>query len=307
MWGRVHVSVFMWGHVHMCVYVGACPCECVYVGACPCECVYVGACPCECVYVGACSCECVYVGVCPSECVYVGACPCECVYVGVCSCECVYVGVCPSECVYVGACPCERVYVGACPCVCVYVGVCPSECVPVGVSIRNPAICTCLPSPDIAQDTLLEEKTKRIDALGVFASVPRKAHARIIWRNGLFPLMNFTDCRPQIFPRGLPQSQEDLHVTKTPTPEPMEVETRKIIQMNCNLERKEDRARWHLTLYLKLEDKMHRHLSCDLLPDESCESLASELVQYGFISQEDRQKMALFLEEAFHKQGASLH
>ncbi|OCT77349.1 hypothetical protein XELAEV_18032549mg [Xenopus laevis] len=181
-----------------------------------------------------------------------------------------------------------------------------------------------LNTPYIVQDTLLEEKTKRIDHQGVFASVPRKGHTLISWRysqvstmeldkfledvrNGIYPLMNFTASRPHMLPRGLSQSQEDLPAAKTPTPEPMEVETRKVVQMNCSLECKEDKARWHLTLYLKLEDKMHRHLSCDLLPNESCDTLASELVQYGFISQEDGPRMALFLEEAFHKQGVSLH
>ncbi|XP_044128789.1 nuclear receptor-binding protein 2-like [Bufo gargarizans] len=74
-----------------------------------------------------------------------------------------------------------------------------------------------------------------------------------------------------------------------------------VVQMHCNLERREDKARIHLTLYLKLEDKLHRHLSCDLLPNESSQTLASELVHYGFISEEDCQKTANFLEDALHK------
>ncbi|KAG9470840.1 hypothetical protein GDO78_016612 [Eleutherodactylus coqui] len=150
------------------------------------------------------------------------------------------------------------------------------------------------------------------------ASVPRKGQSPMLWRysqvssmeldkfledvrNGIHPLMNFAVSRPHVLPRTLSQTQEDLQTAKTPTPEPVEVETRKVVQMHCNLERREDKARIHLTLYLKLEDKLHRHLSCDLLPHESSQTLASELVHYGFISEEDCQKMANFLEDALHK------
>ncbi|XP_041421517.1 nuclear receptor binding protein 2 L homeolog isoform X1 [Xenopus laevis] len=124
-----------------------------------------------------------------------------------------------------------------------------------------------LNTPYIVQDTLLEEKTKRIDHQGVFASVPRKGHTLISWRysqvstmeldkfledvrNGIYPLMNFTASRPHMLPRGLSQSQEDLPAAKTPTPEPMEVETRKVVQMNCSLECKEDKARWHMRVVI---------------------------------------------------------
>ncbi|KAM4603205.1 nuclear receptor-binding protein 2 [Discoglossus pictus] len=181
-----------------------------------------------------------------------------------------------------------------------------------------------LNTPYIVQDNLLEEKTKLIDPQAVMASIPMRGAAPVQWRysqvsameldkfledvrNGIYPLMNFAVSRPHVLPRALSQSQEDLQASKTPTPEPLEVETRKVIQMHCSLECREDKARLHLTLYLKLEDKLHRHLSCDLLPNESSQTLASELVHYGFISEEDCQKMATFLEDALHKQRTPLH
>ncbi|XP_068094303.1 nuclear receptor-binding protein 2 isoform X2 [Hyperolius riggenbachi] len=181
-----------------------------------------------------------------------------------------------------------------------------------------------LNTPYIAQDSLLEEQTKRIDPQSVMATVPHRGHTPVLWRysqlasveldkfledvrNGIYPLMNFAVSRPHVLPRALSHSQEDLQMAQTPTPEPSEVETRKVIQMHCNLERRDDKARLHLTLYLKLEDKLHRHLSCDLLPTESSQTLASELVHYGFISEDDYQKMASFLEEALVKQRSPLN
>ncbi|XP_063777173.1 nuclear receptor-binding protein 2 [Pseudophryne corroboree] len=174
-------------------------------------------------------------------------------------------------------------------------------------------------TPYIMHDSLLEEKTKLIDPQAIMSSIPRKGQATVQWRycqvssmeldkfledvrNGIYPLMNFAVSRPHILPRVLSQSQEDIQTAQTPTPEPLEVETRKVIQMHCNLEPREDKARLHLTLYLKMEDKLHRHLSCDLLPSESSQTLALELVHYGFISEDDCQKISNFLEDALHTQ-----
>uniref|UniRef100_A0A8D0H9Z7 Uncharacterized protein n=1 Tax=Sphenodon punctatus TaxID=8508 RepID=A0A8D0H9Z7_SPHPU len=47
-------------------------------------------------------------------------------------------------------------------------------------------------------------------------------------RNGIYPLMNFATVRPHTLPRALSQPPEDLQKAKTPTPEPFDVETRKV-------------------------------------------------------------------------------
>ncbi|NXR25296.1 NRBP2 protein, partial [Cinclus mexicanus] len=120
-------------------------------------------------------------------------------------------------------------------------------------------------------------------------------------RNGIYPLMNFAVSRPHALPRALSQPQEDPQKTKTPTPEPFDVETRKVVQMQCNMELNEDKSQWHLTLLLILEDKLHRQLSYDLLPTDNSKDLATELVHYGFIHEDDCEKLATFLESAFHK------
>ncbi|XP_021567366.1 nuclear receptor-binding protein 2 isoform X4 [Carlito syrichta] len=132
-------------------------------------------------------------------------------------------------------------------------------------------------------ENVVEEKTKAMDLHAVLAELPRPHRPPLQWRysevsfleldkfledvrNGIYPLMNFAAARPLGLPRVLAPPPEEAQKAKTPTPEPFDSETRKVIQMQCNLERSEDKARWHLTLLLVLEDRLHRQLTYDLLP-----------------------------------------
>ncbi|XP_043394825.1 nuclear receptor-binding protein 2 isoform X13 [Chelonia mydas] len=173
-------------------------------------------------------------------------------------------------------------------------------------------------------ENVVEEKTKELDLNMVMAEIRREGLPAVQWRysevsfleldkfledvrNGIYPLMNFAATRPLLLPRALSQPQEDPQKAKTPTPEPFDVETRKVVQMQCSMEMNEEKAQWHLTLLLTLEDKLHRQLSYDLLPikpvsaADSSKGLASELVHYGFIHEDDCEMLANFLENAFHK------
>ncbi|XP_066057590.1 nuclear receptor-binding protein 2 [Chamaea fasciata] len=167
-------------------------------------------------------------------------------------------------------------------------------------------------------ENVVEEKIKELDLNMVMAEIRREGRPGAQWRysevsfleldkfledvrNGIYPLMNFAVSRPHALPRALSQPQEDPQKTKTPTPEPFDVETRKVVQMQCNMELNEDKSQWHLTLLLILEDKLHRQLSYDLLPTDNSKDLATELVHYGFIHEDDCEKLAAFLESAFHK------
>ncbi|XP_075405260.1 nuclear receptor-binding protein 2 [Tenrec ecaudatus] len=167
-------------------------------------------------------------------------------------------------------------------------------------------------------ENTVEEKTKSVDLHAVMAEVPRRRQPPVQWRysevsfleldkfledvrNGIYPLMNFATTRPLGLPRVLAPPPEEAQKIKTPTPEPFDLETRKVIQMQCNMERSEDKMRWHLTLLLVLEDRLHRQLTYDLLPTDGAQDLAAELVHYGFLHEDDRPKLAAFLESTFHK------
>ncbi|NXP01439.1 NRBP2 protein, partial [Certhia brachydactyla] len=128
-------------------------------------------------------------------------------------------------------------------------------------------------------------------------------------RNGIYPLMNFAVSRPHALPRVLSQPQEDPQKAKTPTPEPFDVETRKVragpavptppFQL-CPPPGLTGLSHLsQLTLLLILEDKLHRQLSYDLLPSWRCRGQPSRDPVGSF--QDDCDKLAAFLESAFHK------
>ncbi|XP_041484157.1 nuclear receptor-binding protein-like [Lytechinus pictus] len=119
-------------------------------------------------------------------------------------------------------------------------------------------------------------------------------------RNGIHPLTAFAMKRS--YPVKIrPQSPETQESVKSATPEPIDMENRKITMMQCDVrqgkEGEESPTNLHLELLLRLDDTMNRQLSCEITAEESPRVLANELVQYGFISDFDKDKVAGIIEE----------
>ena len=75
---------------------------------------------------------------------------------------------------------------------------------------------------------------------------------------------------------------------KTETPEPIDIESRRVTNMSCQLRKiddKDDTLTYHLTLLLRMDDKMNRQLQCDFNSADNATILAEELVHYGFINE----------------------
>ncbi|KAG9344783.1 hypothetical protein JZ751_010470 [Albula glossodonta] len=146
-------------------------------------------------------------------------------------------------------------------------------------------------------ENALEEITKNMDPNLVI--VESKEGVQL--KNGIYPLTAFGMPCPQQPQQEAVKSPIVPPSVKTPTPEPAELETRKVLQMQCNIEPVEEGA------------KHHGHNSCILARDEAGEAalqksgdenvqeLAVELVQLGFISEGDQMRLASVLEEAFSK------
>uniref|UniRef100_A0A452HS95 Nuclear receptor binding protein 2 n=1 Tax=Gopherus agassizii TaxID=38772 RepID=A0A452HS95_9SAUR len=113
-------------------------------------------------------------------------------------------------------------------------------------------------------ENVVEENTKGLDLNMVMAEIRLEGRPAVQWRysevsfleldkfledvrNGIYPLMNFAATRPQLLPRALSQPQEDPQKAKTPTPEPFDVETRKVVQMQCSMEMNEEKTQWHVS------------------------------------------------------------
>lgn len=118
-------------------------------------------------------------------------------------------------------------------------------------------------------------------------------------KNGIYPLTAFGAKQPPP-PRSRAISPEMAESVKSVTPEPLDTETRKIVNMLCDVKSIEDSCELAMTILLRMDDKMNRQLTCIISEAETPTptALAQELVHYGFINEIDRDKIASLIEVA---------
>lgn len=80
------------------------------------------------------------------------------------------------------------------------------------------------------------------------------------------------------------------------TPEPRDVESRRVVNMMCSAKARDDAPELMMTILLRMDDKMNRQLTCLVSRTDSAVVLAQELVHLGFIHETDREKIARLIE-----------
>lgn len=122
---------------------------------------------------------------------------------------------------------------------------------------------------------------------------------------GIYPLTAFMAKRPPpVRPRAI--SPEVTESVKSVTPEPLDFESRRVVNMMCNVKPREESRELLMTILLRMDDKMNRQLTCPVTQIDTSMLLAQELVHFGFINENDRDKIGSLIEEAlrscFNKQ-----
>uniref|UniRef100_A0A8D8QG91 Nuclear receptor-binding protein homolog n=1 Tax=Cacopsylla melanoneura TaxID=428564 RepID=A0A8D8QG91_9HEMI len=111
---------------------------------------------------------------------------------------------------------------------------------------------------------------------------------------GIYPLTSYKAKKPPIIrPRAISPEQSDS--ARSGTPEPFEIESRKVVNMMCNLKPKEHTN--ELMILLRMNDKMNRQLTCNISDADQGDALSQELVHFGFINETDREKLSLLIQE----------
>ncbi|XP_046478095.1 nuclear receptor-binding protein [Neodiprion pinetum] len=122
---------------------------------------------------------------------------------------------------------------------------------------------------------------------------------------GIYPLTAFmAKLPPPVRPRAI--SPEVTESVKSVTPEPLDFESRRVVNMMCNVKPREESRELLMTILLRMDDKMNRQLTCPITQIDTSMLLAQELVHFGFINENDRDKIGNLIEEAlrscFNKQ-----
>uniref|UniRef100_W8C341 Nuclear receptor-binding protein homolog n=2 Tax=Ceratitis capitata TaxID=7213 RepID=W8C341_CERCA len=114
---------------------------------------------------------------------------------------------------------------------------------------------------------------------------------------GVYPLTALGGKKPPHF-RSRAASPECADSVKSATPEPVDIESRRIVNMMCSVKKlKEDSSDIAMTILLRMDDKMNRQLTCQVTEEDSASDLTNELVRLGFVHIDDKDKIQALLEE----------
>ena len=113
---------------------------------------------------------------------------------------------------------------------------------------------------------------------------------------GIYPLTAFKARQPPP-PRPRAVSPEVTESVKSVTPEPLDIEARRVVNMMCNVKPKDESCELLMTILLRMDDKMNRQLTCLVSEIDTSLLLAQELVHFGFINESDKEKIAALIEE----------
>ncbi|RZF35452.1 hypothetical protein LSTR_LSTR013110 [Laodelphax striatellus] len=113
---------------------------------------------------------------------------------------------------------------------------------------------------------------------------------------GIYPLTAYRAKQPPP-PRPRAASPEMTESVKSVTPEPVDIEARRVVNMMCNVKPKEQTCELMMTILLRMDDKMNRQLTCLVSDLDTSLALAQELVHFGFINEADKEKIAKLIDE----------
>ncbi|XP_043199793.1 nuclear receptor-binding protein-like [Amphibalanus amphitrite] len=116
-------------------------------------------------------------------------------------------------------------------------------------------------------------------------------------RVGIYPLTAYAPPAPPPISQVRAASPDTIESVHSDTPEPCEREGRKVVTMMCEV--KSDPAldaSLTLVLFLRLDDKTNRQLSCRLAPDDSGSLLTEELVRHGLVNEMNRDELTKLID-----------
>ncbi|XP_037529866.1 nuclear receptor-binding protein isoform X4 [Rhipicephalus sanguineus] len=156
-----------------------------------------------------------------------------------------------------------------------------------------------------SQADIIAEITHRDGRVGVQLrknEVPKLELEKLLEdvRNGIYPLTAFVmSHQPVVRPRA--SSPEVSESVQSASPEPFDAETRRIINMMCNIKQQDESQNFVMTLLLRMDDKMNRQLTCELSIKDTPSVLATELVHYGFINKDDRNMVEVLIQDTLSR------